>query len=73
MGNSLANALDEHLGEYDIDYDRTITYANGDVYTGDFKYKDQIKEGHVKMIYANGNVYDGQWKNDKRDGSMQIK
>ena len=75
MGNSLEKGLNESLGDYD--YDPTITYANGDVYTGDLKYnmKDQIKEGHGKMIYANGNVYDGDWKNDKRDGegSMQIK
>ena len=74
MGNSLEKSLNESLGEYDIDYSRTITYVNGDVYTGDIEYntKNKIKHGTGIMIYANGDVYDGQWKDDNRAGKGTI-
>ena len=70
MGNSLEKGLNENLGEYDS----TITYANGDIYTGDIQ-KDKIKHGNGIMIYVNGDVYDGEWQNDKREGkgTIQIK
>lgn len=50
------------------------TYANGDVYEG--QWKNGKKDGKGKdgykvigtMNYANGDKYDGQWKDDKKSG-----
>ncbi|MCH5274123.1 MAG: hypothetical protein J1E35_10645 [Lachnospiraceae bacterium] len=36
------------------------TYANGDIYGGDFK--GGVREGHGVYRFANGDVYDGEWK-----------
>merc|ERR1711990_1073570 len=42
------------------------TYANGDVYDGDFK--DGNFHGKGTYTWANGNVYVGEWKDDKKHG-----
>lgn len=42
------------------------TWANGNVYDGDWK-NDKM-HGKGKYTWADGNVYDGNWKNDKMDG-----
>jgi hypothetical protein len=49
-----------------------MTYANGDVYEGD--YKDGIRHGKGKYTYANGDVYEGDFEDQKfwedwRDGT----
>jgi hypothetical protein len=43
-----------------------MTFANGDVYEGDWK--DNKRDGKGKMTFANGDVYEGDWKDNKRDG-----
>ena len=43
-----------------------MTYANGDVYEGDFRYNE--RHGNGKYIYTNGNIYEGDWIEDKRHG-----
>lgn len=41
-----------------------VTYANGDVYKGEWK--DGKRNGQGKMTYAHGYyVYEGEWKNGK--------
>jgi len=44
----------------------TVTYSNGDKYTGGWKGDKQNGEG--KMTYADGSTYTGRWKNDLKDG-----
>ena len=43
-----------------------MTYANGDVYDGDWKNGEQ--EGRGKMTFASGNVFNGEWKGGKQEG-----
>jgi hypothetical protein len=43
-----------------------MTYANGDVYVGEFK--DGKRQGIGKIIYANGDVYEGGWLDGKQHG-----
>lgn len=45
---------------------KTITYPNGDVYTGEFKNGQRHGRGHMK--YANGREYHGEWAADQRQG-----
>jgi hypothetical protein len=42
------------------------TYANGDVYEG--QWVGDKREGAGKCTYASGEFYEGGWKSDKRDG-----
>jgi len=42
------------------------TFANGDVYKGDFK--NNCAHGKGVYTYSNGSVYDGEWVKDKKDG-----
>jgi hypothetical protein len=44
----------------------TKTYANGDVYEGNWE--DDKKQGKGKYTFANGAVYVGNWKDDERHG-----
>ena len=43
-----------------------LTFANGDVYEGDFKNHKRDGDGH--QSYANGGDYRGQWRRGMRDG-----
>ena len=38
----------------------TVTDANGDSYTGDFK--DGLRSGQGTMTYVEGETYSGEWK-----------
>ena len=42
-----------------------ITYDNGDVYEGGWKYS--MRHGWGKMTYNNGDVYEGEWENNKEN------
>lgn len=44
----------------------TFQWANGDVYTGDWKYGHM--HGHGKKVMANGDCYVGSWRNDRANG-----
>lgn len=44
----------------------TYTYANGDIYKGDFKNGE--RHGIGSITYANGDTYEGGWVNDKKNG-----
>lgn len=44
----------------------TMTYWNGDVYTGDFHAGGY--DGQGKLVYADGACYDGQWKRGEKHG-----
>lgn len=43
-----------------------MTYANGDIYEGEWK--DSQKNGHGKYIWTDGDVYEGEWKDGMRNG-----
>ena len=43
-----------------------MTYADGGVYIGDWRYDQRYGEGTMK--YTGGNVYHGNWVSDKRHG-----
>ena len=43
-----------------------MTFANGDVYDGEWK--DSKRHGKGKMTSAVGDVYDGKWKDNKKYG-----
>ena len=45
----------------------SATYANGDVYEGEWK--SDRREGHGTCKYSSGEWYEGMWKADKRDGN----
>lgn len=47
-------------------YKDTITFPNGDFYTGYFL--NGKFDGKGKMYYKNGNIYEGEWKDGKRHG-----
>ena len=47
--------------------EKKITYASGDVYTGDFK--GIVRDGKGRIEYANGDIYEGDFKNDVMTGS----
>lgn len=42
------------------------TYANGDIYEGD--YENDNFHGKGKFTFTNGNIYEGDWVNGKRHG-----
>ena len=46
----------------------TDTFANGNVYEGE--YKADKREGRGKYTLASGEVYDGEWKEGKMDGAF---
>jgi hypothetical protein len=46
-----------------------MTYANGDVYVGEFI--NNKRQGIGKMTYKNGAVYEGNWMDDNRQGKGQ--
>lgn len=48
----------------------SITYATGDVYTGDFK--GIMRDGKGRIVYSNGDIYEGDFKEDMRTGSALI-
>ena len=43
-----------------------LSFANGDVYEGEFKAGRM--EGYGKMLYADGDSYEGDWKSDEHHG-----
>ena len=43
-----------------------FTYANGNVYEGD--YHNDKRHGKGKYTLANGDVYEGNFQDDKRNG-----
>ena len=43
-----------------------MTYANGDIYEGEWK--DDLFDGHGKYTWVNGEVYEGQWKDGVKNG-----
>jgi hypothetical protein len=47
-----------------------MTFANGDVYEGDWVYNgsSSVKQGKGKQTYANGSVYEGDYINSKWHG-----
>lgn len=47
-----------------------MTYANGNVYDGDWN--NDIKEGDGKMTYVNGDVYEGSWEYDVIEGDGKM-
>jgi hypothetical protein len=44
----------------------TYTYANGNVYVGEFV--NNWRHGYGKLEFANGDVYEGQWIDGKKNG-----
>jgi hypothetical protein len=48
-----------------------MTYANGDVYEG--QWKNGLKQGSGVMDFSNGDKYEGQWKNGKMHGKGVMK
>ena len=44
----------------------TMTFANGDTYTGGWK--DGDRHGQGTMTYPNGDTHTGEWKDDKENG-----
>ena len=47
-----------------------MTYANGDIYEGDWK--DGNISGKGKMTYANKDIYEGDWKDGKMSGKGKM-
>jgi MORN repeat len=47
-----------------------MTYLNGDVYDGDWRFN--MKSGKGRMDFINGDVYDGGWLNDMKQGKGKI-
>ena len=47
------------------------TYANGDVYEGEWR--SDRREGYGVCVFGSGESYEGQWKADKRDGKGNAK
>ena len=50
------------LGDTNVNGTGTMTYANGDVYVGDWM--DWEREGYGIITYANGDIYNGYWRDD---------
>ena len=48
-----------------------MTYANGDVYEGEWN--DDVKSGNGIMKYANGDVYEGEWEYNQQSGNGVMK
>ena len=48
-----------------------MTYANGNVYDG--QWLNDKKEGKGTMTYIDGNIYDGQWSNDNITTELENK
>jgi hypothetical protein len=44
----------------------TITFANGDIYVGEWR--DNKRNGQGTYTFANGDKYVGEYKDDKRNG-----
>jgi len=63
------NALCYILG-INVDGPRKISFANGDLYVGNWE--DGMQHGQGKYMYANGSTYEGYWRNGKYDGSGQL-
>ena len=42
----------------------TMTYANGDIYEGEWTWDG--RNGQGTMTYANGDIYEGEWSFDDR-------
>ena len=53
-----------------IDMDGKMTFANGNMYEGEFK--DDMKHGEGKFTYANGDVYEGDYADDEAHGKGKI-
>ena len=47
-----------------------LTYADGDMYEGEWK--DGKMEGHGTYYYADGDQYVGDWRDDKRHGYGKV-
>lgn len=47
-----------------------MTYANGDVYEGDWV--NNFKNGKGKMTYVNGDVYEGDWMHGQKSGKGKM-
>ena len=43
-----------------------FTWANGDIYEGEFR--DHSRNGFGILKYNDGRRYEGEWKNDKKNG-----
>jgi len=48
----------------------TVSYANGDSYSGDIRADKH--EGCGKLTLNNGGCYDGMFKNHKLDGAVRF-
>eukprot|EP00588_Corethron_pennatum_P015582 CAMPEP_0194269578 /NCGR_PEP_ID=MMETSP0169-20130528/3712_1 /TAXON_ID=218684 /ORGANISM="Corethron pennatum, Strain L29A3" /LENGTH=883 /DNA_ID=CAMNT_0039011267 /DNA_START=24 /DNA_END=2672 /DNA_ORIENTATION=+ len=44
----------------------TMTYSNGEVYTGNWW--GNMREGHGSYFYLDGSKYDGKWKHNEKEG-----
>lgn len=70
FGRGGAEAAFTYSGTKDINGEPNgkgkATYANGDVYDGEWK--KGLKEGVGKMIYANGNTFEGQYQKGVKSG-----
>ena len=66
---NLAFALPSCEGRLDSSWSNcvgTLTFKNGDTYTGEFK--NNLRDGQAIFTFANGDMYNGEFKNDKRHG-----
>ena len=67
---SIERTEEKYEGEYNEEGKRhgkgKYTYANGNVYEGDFQ--DGKRHGKGKFTYASGSVYEGDWKDDNFHG-----
>jgi S1-C subfamily serine protease len=48
----------------------TITFANGDIYVGEWR--DNKRNGQGTYTFANGDIYVGEYKDDKRNGQGTV-
>jgi len=55
---------------YNYNYTGAKTYADGDVYEGEFK--NDKRHGEGKYTFADGDVYEGNWKDGKRHGEGKM-
>ena len=54
----------------DSDSNRTMTWANGDRYHG--QWRNGKQHGNGTMTWANGDRYEGRWQNGRRHGSGKL-
>ena len=74
MKPSLTIAVEGYIGERNVDGEMhgkgKYTYANGDVYEGDWE--EGYMNSNGKFTYANGDVYEGYWEEGYMHGKSRM-